>query len=416
MLQGIYLDDWSTEYPALGSPNCMALFQLPQLSCLSFRFTIFIEQGYTVKKVIIVGGGLSGLVAANILACDTISCTVIEKKEYPFHRVCGEYISNETVPFLKSLDLYPELFAPAQIKRFQLTSVNGKSAGLPLGLGGFGISRFSFDHFLYQRAESKGVEFLLNTEVESVQFSDDSFIASAGQKPLAADIIIGSFGKRSKLDLTLNRGFIHRRSPYVGVKYHIRTNHPSDLIALHNFEDGYCGISNIEDGKNCLCYLSHRNNLKKFGDIKSMEENVLFKNPFLKTIFSEADFLFEKPETINEISFETKFSVENHILMCGDAAGMITPLCGNGMAMAIHSAKIASELIVQFCKGKISREILEKSYSQKWKSQFARRLWAGRQIQKLFGSVRASDFTVNLAEHVKPLARFLISKTHGSPF
>ncbi len=89
----------------------------------------------------------------------------------------------------------------------------------------------------------------------------------ANQQLQNADIVIGAFGKRSKLDVKLNRRFIHQRSPYVAVKYHIRTEHPSDLIALHNFKDGYCGISNIEDGKSCLCYLSHRNNLKEFGSI-----------------------------------------------------------------------------------------------------------------------------------------------------
>ena len=57
--------------------------------------------------------------------------------------------------------------------------------------------------------------------------------------------------------------------------------------------------------------------------------------------------LFEKPEVINEITFEKQDPVSNHILMCGDAAGMITPLCGNGMAMAIHSAKILSGLIIE---------------------------------------------------------------------
>jgi flavin-dependent dehydrogenase len=369
-----------------------------------------------VKKTIIAGGGLAGLVAATILGRAGIACTVVEKREYPFHRVCGEYISNETVPFLQSLGLYPERIVPAQIKRFQLTSVNGKSAELPLGLGGFGISRYSFDEFLYQKAKSVGVEFLLNTDVESIHFANDHFQIITRQRQLSADVVIGAFGKRSKLDVMLDRDFIHQRSPYLAVKYHIRTDQPPDLISLHNFQHGYCGISNIENGKSCLCYLSHRNNLKKFGNIKLMEENVLFKNPFLKSIFSNAEFVFEKPETINEISFETKGPIENHILMCGDAAGMITPLCGNGMAMAIHSAKLASELIVNFSNERISREELEKSYSQLWNSHFAKRLWVGRQMQRLFGNARASDFAVNLAQLGRPIARYLISKTHGNPF
>ena len=359
---------------------------------------------------------MAGLITANILSDQGIPCTVIEKRQYPFHRVCGEYISNETVPFLKLWHLFPDEYNPPQIRRFQLTSLNGKLAELPLDPGGFGISRFSFDQFLYQKAKSKGVVFYLNTEAEAVRFLGDGFEIKTRDEDLTADVVIGAFGKRSKLDVVFNRNFIQKRSPYLGVKYHIITKHPADLIALHNFQDGYCGISNIENGKSCLCYLSHRNNLKKFGSIKLMEENVLYQNPFLKSIFSNAEFLFDKPETINEISFETKSPIEDHIMMCGDAAGMVTPLCGNGMAMAIYSAKMASELTVNFCQGKISRKDMERRYRGSWRAQFAKRLWAGRQIQRLFGSAGASNFAVNLARHGKPVAKWLISKTHGDAF
>jgi menaquinone-9 beta-reductase len=369
-----------------------------------------------LKKVVIIGGGLAGLVAANYLAQLQVPVVLIERKEYPFHRVCGEYISNETIPFLKSLQLFPEEFNPPAISQLQLTSVNGRSASLELDLGGFGISRFMFDQFLYEKAKKRGVVFHLNTEVDSVTYSKEKFEVKTKDHLLEADVVIGSFGKRSKLDVSLKRSFIQKRSPYVGVKYHIRTQHPDCVIALHNFKDGYCGISNIEDGKSCLCYLTHRGNVRKFGTIKMMEEEVLYKNPFLKSIFTSAEFLFDKPEVINEISFETKSPVENHILMSGDAAGMITPLCGNGMALAIHSAKIVSELVSAFNKNEISREQLEKNYADKWNSLFANRLWAGRQIQNLFGSEWASNVAVNLARHVKPIAGILVKKTHGAPF
>jgi 2-polyprenyl-6-methoxyphenol hydroxylase-like FAD-dependent oxidoreductase len=201
------------------------------------------------------------------------------------------------------------------------------------------------------------------------------------------------------------------------VKYHIRTDHPPDLIALHNFKDGYCGLSNIEGGKTNLCYLSHRHHLKHYGNLQAMEEAVLFKNPFLKSIFRNSEFLFEKPETINEISFETKSPVEQHILMTGDAAGMITPLCGNGMAMAIHSSKILSEQVIRFCNDpRYTREQLERDYTRSWKAIFEERLWAGRQIQRLFGSEWASNGVVNIARYGKPLALWLVKKTHGKPF
>lgn len=369
-----------------------------------------------MKSVLIVGGGLAGLVCANYMAEKGLSVTLVEKKRYPFHRVCGEYISNETVPFLKSRGLFPDEFNPPNINRFQLTSLNGRSAMLPLDLGGFGISRYSFDHFLYKKAQEKGVTFLLDTEVENVSFNDNSFSVKTSQTDLFADLVIGSFGKRSKLDHTLKRSFVQKRSPYAGVKYHIRTDQPADLISLHNFKEGYCGLSKVEDQKFTLCYLTHRKNLKKHGSVKAMEEEVLFKNPFLKTIFQNSEFLYERPEVINEISFATKTPIENHVLMTGDAAGMITPLCGNGMAMAIHSAKIISELVIEYSKGKLSRGQLEKTYSKKWNSLFANRLWAGRQIQRLFGDAWTSNLAVNLMRKSKPLAEFIIKKTHGVPF
>jgi menaquinone-9 beta-reductase len=369
-----------------------------------------------LKQVVIIGGGLSGLIAAHCLIRKNISVTVLEKKEYPFHRVCGEYISNEVVPFLKSLDLFPAQFNPPSINHLQLTSVNGREAILNLDLGGFGISRYTLDHFLYEKAKELGVQFHLNTEADSVAYESDQFEVKSLKEKFKADVVIGSFGKRSKMDVSLSRNFIQKRSPYVGVKYHIRTKHPDNRIALHNFKDGYCGISNIEDGKSTLCYLTHRDNVKRFGNIKTMEEEVLYKNPFLKSIFTSSEFLYQKPEVINEICFETKAPVEGHLLMSGDAAGMITPLCGNGMALAIHSAKLVSELVVAFCQGSISRQQLEQEYTSKWNSLFANRLWAGRQIQNLFGSEWASNLAVNMARYSKPVATFLVKKTHGAPF
>lgn len=370
-----------------------------------------------MKRVVIIGGGLAGLISSIQLARAGVACCVIEKKEYPFHRVCGEYVSNEVTPFLTSLKLFPEQFAPPSITRFMLSSVSGKSKTMPLDLGGFGISRYTFDNFLYQRAKADGVEFFLTEEVEQVIFNDEKFLVTTQRRELEADVVIGAFGKRSKIDHHLTREFIKNRSPYVGVKYHIRTNHPDDLIALHNFNGGYCGISNIEDGKTTLCYLTHRENVKRFRNIREMEEHTLFKNPLLLSIYENAEFLFDKPEVINEVSFTTKSLIHRHILMGGDSAGMIAPLCGNGMAMAIHSAKIMSELVIRFLSIRgFSRADLERSYLREWNNHFKGRLWRGRQIQKLFGNAFTSNLTVQLVMSIPPLAKTIIKNTHGEPF
>ena len=369
-----------------------------------------------MRKVVIIGGGLAGLISSIQLIRAGIPCTVIEKKSYPLHRVCGEYISNEALPFLKASGLYPKEFNLPQIKSFEFSSVSGTSSRLLLDLGGFGISRYRFDNHLFEIARKEGVSFQLNTEVSAIHFEDERFEIKYAVGQVSADVVIGSFGKRSKIDVQMNRAFIKKRSPYVGVKYHIKSNHPPDLISLHNFSGGYCGVCNVEEGITNLCYLSHRDNLRHFSDIKEMEKEVLFRNRLIKNIFTESVFIFQKPEVINEISFATKRPVEDHILMAGDAAGMITPVCGNGMAIAIHSGKIVSELVTEFCQYKIEREVLEERYTRAWNSNFKTRLWYGRNIQHLFGNTMFSTMAVAFSRTMRPLASLVVKQTHGKRF
>jgi flavin-dependent dehydrogenase len=372
---------------------------------------------FSLKDVLIIGGGLAGLVSALQLARAGLRVRVIEKKHYPFHRVCGEYISNEVLPFVQSLGLDLDRLQPARISRLQLTSPSGNYLELPLDLGGFGISRYTLDDELYRMAQTTGVEFILGKSAEKVDFEHDVFTVelSDGSR-LQSALVIGAFGKRSRLDKQLDRPFMRQKSPYLGVKYHIRHDYPKDLIALHNFSDGYCGTSAIEDGKYCLCYLTTRENLRRHGSIEALEAKVLHQNPYLKTIFTKAEFLYEKPEAINEISFAPKQAVENHVLMAGDSAGLITPLCGNGMAMALHASYMLASLVIRYQQGELNRSELEHLYTQQWKTQFSRRLWVGRQVQRLFGHPLLSEVTVRFFKRARPLAQFLVKQTHGSTF
>lgn len=371
-----------------------------------------------MKNVIIIGGGLAGLTSSILLARAGFKVTVIEKKHYPFHRVCGEYVSNEVLPFLGAINLSVEEFQPSNITRLAVSSPKGKFFKCELGLGGFGLSRFEFDNVLYQHAKSEGVNFLIGEKANDVVFADNGFevTLSNGQKALA-DLVIATHGKRSNLDQKLSRSFFYKRSPYVGVKYHIQTQFPDNLIQLDNFEGGYCGIVKIEADKFCLCYLAENQLLKKHGGIPALEKDILYQNPFLKRHFTESRFLFDKPEVINEISFERKSLVENHILFCGDAAGMITPLCGNGMAMAIHSAKLLAEIIIENpLSNTRSRTTIENKWEKSWQEHFAFRLKAGRAIQKLFGRPATSEIAVTFLNSAPSIASLLIKKTHGKPF
>ena len=370
--------------------------------------------------ILLVGGGLAGLAAALDLAGRGHRVAVVERKQYPFHKVCGEYVSNEVLPYLRRLGADPAGLGPAAIRQFLLSSPGGRCLTAPLDLGGFGVSRYVLDDFLYNLAAARGVTFHLKSTVTDVAFdpaADQHRVALADGRELTARVVLGTYGKRANLDRQLQRSFFAQRSPYLGVKYHLRLpGFPRDVIALHNFADGYAGISAIEDDKLCFCYLTTRENLRRHGNIPTMEAEVLARNPRLREILGTAEMLYPQPEVINEISFAPKQPVEQHVLMCGDAAGLITPLCGNGMAMALHGAALAAAATHGFLSGKTDRAVMEGDYSQAWKAQFGARLRVGRAVQRLFGGPVLSEVVIGGLRHWPGAVQALMRRTHGREF
>ena len=367
------------------------------------------------KNVIIIGGGLAGLVSAIHLSNQNIRVLVIEKNQYPKHKVCGEYISNEVLPYLNSLGIDPMKSGAKQITNFAISTVKSKLIEAELPLGGFGISRYALDHILANKSLENGIELLQDTVVD-VSFHDDWFTLStkAGQN-FKAKIVIGAYGKRSAIDVQLDRKFIKNESPYLAVRTHVNGNFPDDLVALHNFEGGYCGISKVENDSINLCYITNYKAFKKYKNIDDFQRKVLYKNTYLKEVFEKTTSVLEKPLTISQISFSSKKPVENHIIMCGDTAGMIHPLCGNGMSMAIHSAKIASELIVDCLEGKLTRKELENNYEKQWNAVFKKRLKTGHFIAKLFNVSALSGVLLYGLQTFPSLLPKIIKQTHGKP-
>lgn len=365
--------------------------------------------------VIIIGGGLAGLCNAIHLSKLGKQVLLIEKNNYPKHKVCGEYISNEVLPYLQFLEVIPFDFGAVKIDKFQLSTTNNKLISADLPLGGFGISRYTLDFELSKKALANGL-IIKKDIVTQVDFSNEKFsIVTKNHLKFTSKIVIGAFGKRSNLDVQFQRKFIQKKSPYLGVKLHVKGNFPEDLVALHNFKGGYCGVSKVENDSINLCYITNYSAFKQFKNIDDFQEKVVFKNQFLRDVFKESKPIWDKPLSISQISFEAKELVNNHILFCGDAAGMIHPLCGNGMSMAIQSAQIAAPLILSFLDEKITRTQLEKTYISKWNSQFKWRLKAGHFIASLFRKDWLANVLLNLLQKMPFLMPIIIKQTHGKP-
>jgi len=371
--------------------------------------------------VTITGGGLAGLALSIQLARNGYRVALFEKETYPYHKVCGEYISLESWNFLEDLGLPLSDWNLPIIRRLLMSSPNGQTLEHELPLGGFGISRYKIDAALADIARSSGVDLFQSVKVTDIVFRQSQFEVQTNAGTFNSAVACGTFGKRSNLDIRWQRSFIRKRSErlnnYVGVKYHVKGDFPADLIGLHHFPNGYCGVSNIEDGKCCLCYMTTAENLRISGNsIPEMEKRILSRNPHLEQLFSSMQPLFAQPVTIYQISFEKRTQVEGHILLIGDAAGMIPPLSGNGMSMALHGSKIAFRCINAFLRGQLARYELEQEYTDQWRRQFGRRMWMGRLLQQWFVSESRTNLLLSSLKPYPKLVSFLIRQTHGQPF
>ncbi|MBC7866326.1 MAG: FAD-dependent monooxygenase, partial [Gloeobacteraceae cyanobacterium ES-bin-316] len=230
-----------------------------------------------VYDTAIIGGGLAGLCLSIQLAKKGTRVILFEKESYPFHKVCGEYISMESWPFLKSLGVPLESLQLPAINKLVVSAPDGFLLEAQLDTGGFGISRYTLDALLKNIAVQEGVRVEEKCKVAEVNFLEESFTIHTAKGVFYSLVCCGSYGKKSNLDVKWKRDFtnhtLRKLNQYTGIKYHIEIDFPVDTIALHNFKNGYCGISKIEGNRYCLCYLTHTHNLRDNDQsVEKMEE------------------------------------------------------------------------------------------------------------------------------------------------
>lgn len=377
------------------------------------KSVIYKVQTDQLFDVIIIGGGLAGLAASIHLSKHSFNVLLLEKNTFPHHKVCGEYISNEVLPYLNFIGLNPFNEGAINITTLHLSTHKGQVMETKLPLGGFGISRHKLDFLLYTEACKKGC--IKIDTVNKIHKKENIYEVTTKNNGLFySKSVWGAYGKRSNLDLQLNRTFVKYRTPWIGIKAHYEYHLEKNIVALHNFKGGYCGLSNVEDNKVNACYLVSHKIFSKYNSIEKFQQEEMSKNPILKHFFENSKLLFNKPLAISQISFQKKSPIAQNIPMLGDSAGLIHPLCGNGMAMALHSAKIACELFIKINpKTGLEFQKFENEYKTLWSKNFNRRLFFGKQIQKILLNENATQWAVKIATQIPIVIPTIIKQTHG---
>ena len=365
----------------------------------------------------IIGGGLAGLSLSILLAQKGFNVALFEKECYPYNKVCGEYISMESYAFIERLGYPLRDFNLPSINRLLVSSPKGTSIEADLDLGGFGIRRFTLDSELATIAKSNGVKLFEQTKVLAVENKSNLYIVDTATESYNAALVFGTFGRRSILDRQLNRLTSKNSTNYIGVKYHIKTDHPHNQISLHNFKGGYCGISKVDQDLYCLCYLADSKILKDSeNNIQKMEEKYLKRNPFLKDYFENSNFFNAKPLVISQVTFSKRSTSSDGIIYVGDAAGSIAPCFGNGMSMALRSSFILAELIDHRKYNVEEKNDLLREYDKNWNQHFSKRINTGLAVQRFMGNDTLTNPLIRVLKHFPKAVDWIVKQSHGEPF
>jgi flavin-dependent dehydrogenase len=250
--------------------------------------------------------------------------------------------------------------------------------------------------------------------VRSITGSLGRFVVETDQGPVRARVVVGAFGRRSGLDTALGRRTSLIESPYVAYKQHYMHPEFPARIEVHAFEGGYCGVSPVEDGRVNVCFIAHKRLLAQAGGrLDRLIAESLFTNPRLRARVSSMRPVPGTLRAVSRPSLAARGKFDRDICMAGDAAGMIAPLCGDGMAMALRGASLATRLLDGFLCGKLSAGKVKLLYESAWNDSFAARLAIGRLAHAVAFSPSLADLAVGQCNAHPRLGQWLVEHTRG---
>jgi flavin-dependent dehydrogenase len=369
---------------------------------------------------VIIGGGLAGCSTALQLARRGHDVLLAEQSTYPRHKLCGEFLSPEAQSSFRRLGVLNAVreAGASPMTRTVLTAPNGTATEHDLPASALGLSRHRLDALLFRRACAAGAEGRSGTRVTGVEGAlETGFTVDAGPETVEARLVIGAYGRRGALDRRLKRPFLDQRTPYVAFKAHYAGPAAAQLrntIELHSAPGGYCGLSPVEGDRVNVCWIGRTDALQKAGGTpEAMLDERLRQNPALDTRLGGLTRVSDQFEAVSQVPLMPKSRFADGICMVGDSAGMIAPLCGDGMAMALQTADLVSPLASAFLEGRHSPSSFREKYEEAWTDTFGTRMRLGRWIHAVAFRSGAAWLLVRSCRVVPPLARWLIRTTRG---
>jgi flavin-dependent dehydrogenase len=348
----------------------------------------------TKKDLIVVGAGPAGCAAAITAARTGASVLLLERGEFPRHRVCGEFVSAESV------DLLQNLLAPAhrslidrapRISRSRIF-VDGSVLRAEITPSAASITRFDLDVTLWDSCAEVGVECRPDCAVQSVE-GTGPFRVTTQAESFEARALINATGRWSNLTsaairarVTSGRVDVNRASVnkdrWLGVKAHFREVAASPSVDLYFFDGGYCGVQPVSPpSQNGIATVVNACAMVR-ADVATDLAEVLKLHPALRDRSQTWQPLMD-PVSTSPLVFHPPEPVAYGMLQVGDSATFVDPFIGDGISLALRSGDLAAKCLSGFFHDECSLESAAADYTRLYQSHLAPVFRASTRLRNL---------------------------------
>jgi flavin-dependent dehydrogenase len=337
--------------------------------------------------VAIIGAGPAGSTLAALLAKRGVRVALFDRDLFPRDKLCGEFLSYDALPILQPLGVLDAIDAAVapHIERCRVIGAK-RTYEFALPKAARGVSRMFFDDLLLRTAAANGA-----------QRFDGQTVAALDE--VRAPVIVGAWGRWGRFDQQLKRAFARDRSHRnFGFKRHYSEElrgtrgTPRNSIDLYSFARGYLGVNAVEGGITNICGLVHASRLAGHkGRWDSFVETIRAEEPRLEELYAAHAPAQEGYLSSEPVIFRARSAVEGGVFMIGDASGIIDPLTGNGMAMAIQSALLVAPMLLRLVGDPSRRVEIENEYRRAHRAFFAPRIAWSRSVAMLLSRPRLLD-------------------------
>ncbi len=376
--------------------------------------------------VAVVGAGLAGSSIAAQLATAGWRVLLLERDEFPRHKVCGEFLSPEVQQTLRSLNLYQPVVAlqPVALQHATITGRRGKTLSIPLPGTAWGLSRYALDATLAATAAARGATLqsgstLLNYEQKRTGYR--LVVRANDQQRVGINVraLIMACGRHTAPGLPPRERAAAKGAQgwrrCVGIKLHYAEVAMPPQTELYLLPGGYVGLNPVEGGRANLCALLSYDAFAQAGrQIDTAIKQMIRWNGALAERLAGAVPLPASACTVAPVDTERRAQPWDTVACIGDTAAMIPPLCGDGMAMALQTALLCAPLADEFLRGRRTLVDWQQRYSREWHVAFDTRLRVGRAVQHGLGWPWVGDAMLDLGRLLPSLATYLVQATRGS--